>query len=141
MTQTCPRCGLVLGEGEERDDSDDSAGRAKTIANAAWATAVVVILGHLLFAMFMVPVFRNMFASVSLSLPQPTRAIMQLSARGLLGPAYILLDVLVVVLWLRLSRLTWGRFLLGVALPYVVITVGSIIALYLPIFDMIHAVQ
>jgi type II secretory pathway component PulF len=131
----------VLGDGEQHDDSDAASRQAKAISQAAWATAVAVILLHLVFAVFVVPVFQNMFASVSLSLPQPTRAIMQLSARGILGRVYLLIDLLVLLLWFRLLRPTWGRFVLGLALPYVVITVVSIIAMFLPLFDMMNAVR
>ena len=141
MTQKCPRCGLVLDEEELQVDSEQASERAKKISIAAWATALAFILAHVAFALFVVPVFRNMFASVDLALPQPTRAIMLLSARRILTIAYVLLDWLVLLLWFRLSRRTWGRFWLGLALPYVVISMGSIIAVYLPIFDMIIAVQ
>ncbi len=101
----------------------------------------MVIVCHLIVALSVVPVFENMYSSVNLSLPAPTRTLMDLSRRHLLAPAYVALDASVLLLWFRFGRPTWNQlwFVLGSILA--AITFLSVKAIYLPIADMVKAVQ
>jgi uncharacterized membrane protein YhaH (DUF805 family) len=113
---------------------------ARVVSRVALVGAVALMLYHVIFARSMAPVFANMFASVNLALPAPTEAVIALSRIGLLAPALILLDATVLLLWFRYARPTWPRlFLLAAALGAV--TGASVVAMYLPIFDMINEVQ
>lgn len=114
---------------------------AKQVTRAALFFTGVAIVCHLILALTVFPVFENMFSSVNLSLPEPTRVLMDLSRRHLLAPAYVALDASVPLLWFRFGRPTWNQlwFVLGSILA--AITIISIKAAYQPIVDMMNAVK
>ena len=114
---------------------------ARSIATIALGGGLMFIVAHVLVALFVVPVFSNMFASVELSLPEPTRTLIALSRARLLAPAFIALDATVLLLWYRIGRPTWVQLFLVVGTIFVLIAGATATTLYLPIHDMINAVQ
>jgi len=114
---------------------------ARSVTTIAFGVGIMLIAAHIIFALFVVPVFENMFASVNLFLPEPTRTMMALSRGRLLAPSYLALDATVLLLWFRFGRPTWVQLFLVLGAVFAVITIGSVVTIYLPIMGMINAVQ
>ena len=134
-----PAAGQLVPESESAVPSETSA--ARSVTTIALGAGLMLLVAHVVFALLVVPVFENMFASVNLALPEPTRTMMALSRSHLLAPSYIALDATVLLLWFRFGRPTSVQLFLVLGAAFALITVGSVATMYLPIMNMINAVQ
>lgn len=123
------------GEDSMRTD----ARRFRIVAIVAAALLAPQVLVHLLIPWLVLPTFSSMFQNLGAPVPAPTAFI--LAAGPWLGLLLALVDVLIFWGFYRLARRYWIGLLFAPLWAVGILSGFVVVALYLPMFDVVNVVK
>ena len=131
-----PAVGPTMAD-EDRARSDEK--RFRVVAIVAAVLFAPTVIAHIAVPVFVVPTFRDLFASMGGTLPAPTAFLVAMGAW--LAVPLVAFDALVFWGFARLARRYWIGLLFAPLFAGGILAVPIIWALYVPMFEIVTLVK